>query len=55
MTQNQNTINYFNGNSLFINTPNGNEYGYISAWQGIRTLGSDIYLICGITRPKPNT
>jgi len=47
--QNNNQINYFNGNSLSIITPIGNEYGGISAWQGIRSLGSDIYLICGTT------
>ena len=52
---NKNIINYFNGNSLLINTPTGNEYGGISAWQGIRSLGSDIYLICGTTSPTPNT
>ena len=42
-------------NSLLINTPEGNEYGAISAWQGIRSLGSDIYLICGTTNPSANT
>jgi hypothetical protein len=52
--QNNNQINYFNGNSLSITTPIGNEYGGISAWQGIRSLGSDIYLICGTTNPNPN-
>jgi hypothetical protein len=51
---NNNKINYFNGNSLSITTPIGNEYGGISAWQGIRSLGSDIYLICGTTNPNPN-
>ena len=55
MTKNQNTINYYNGNSLLINTPQGYEYGGISAWQGLRSLGSDIYLICGTTNPSPNT
>ena len=57
MTENQNNtaINYFNANSLLVNTPQGNEYGGISAWQGIRSLGSDIYLICGTTNPSPNT
>jgi len=51
----ENTINYFNGNSLLINTQQGQEYGGISAWQGIRSLGSDVYLICGTTNPSPNT
>jgi len=52
---NNNIINYFNGNSLLINTPIDKEYGGISAWQGIRSLGSNIYLICGTTNPTPNT
>lgn len=55
MTINKNTINYFNGNNLLINTPNGLEYGGISAWQGIRSLGSNVYLMCGTTNPTPNT
>lgn len=55
MTENKNLINYFNGNSLLINTPQGKEHGGISAWQGIRSLGSNIYLICGTTNPTPNT
>jgi len=53
--ENNNIINYFNGNSLLINTPDMSEYGGISAWQGIRPLGSNIYLICGTTNPTPNT
>jgi hypothetical protein len=53
--KNTNIINYFNGNNLLINTPQGKEQGGISAWQGIRSLGSDIYLICGTTNPTPNT
>ena len=53
--ENNNIINYFNGNSLLINTPDRSEYGGISAWQGIRSLGSNIYLICGTTNPTPNT
>jgi hypothetical protein len=52
---NSNIINYFNGNNLLIDTPIGKEYGGISAWQGIRSLGSNIYLICGTTNPTPNT
>ena len=52
---NNNIINYFNTNSLLINTPIGKEYGGVSAWQGIRSLGSNIYLICGTTNPTPNT
>jgi len=53
--QNNTTINYFNGNKLLINTPIGEEYGGVSAWQGIRSLGSNIYLLCGTTNPTPNT
>lgn len=49
------TINFFNTNNSLINTPIGKEYGGISAWQGIRYLGSDTYLITGTTNPKPNT
>jgi hypothetical protein len=55
MTENENIINYFNGNNLLISTPEGKEYGGISAWQGIRSLGSNIYLICGTTNPTANT
>ena len=57
MTENSNNtvINYFNGKSLLINTPQGKIYGGISAWQGIRSLGSDIYLMCGTTDPTANT
>jgi hypothetical protein len=55
MNENENTVNYYNVNSLLVQTPQGNEYGGISAWQGIRSLGSDIYLICGTTNPMPNT
>ena len=57
MSENTNNtvINYFNGKSLLINTPQGQIYGGISAWQGIRSLGSDIYLMCGTTDPTANT
>jgi hypothetical protein len=48
-------VNYFNGNSLLVENPEGSQYGGISAWQGIRSLGSNIYLICGTTNPSPNT
>jgi hypothetical protein len=48
-------INYFNTNNLLIDTPIGQQYGGVSAWQGIRYLGSDTYLICGTTNPNPNT
>lgn len=54
-SKNKNIVNYFNGNSLLINTSSGQEYGGISAWQGIRSLGSNIYLICGTTNPSPST
>lgn len=40
---------------MLIKTPIGKNYGAISALQGIRSLGSDIYLICGTTNPNPNT
>lgn len=49
------TVNYYNTNGLLINTPVGIEFGGVSAWQGIRSLGSDIYLIVGTTNPTPNT
>jgi hypothetical protein len=49
------SINYYNTNNLNVDTPNGKQYGGVSAWQGIRYLGSDIYLICGTTNPSPNT
>ena len=52
---NDNIINYYNANSLLISTPQEEEYGGVSAWQGIRSLGSNIYLICGTTNPTPNT
>ena len=54
-TTNDNIINYFNTNNLLINTPIGQEYGGVSAWQGIRSLGSNIYLLCGTSNPTPNT
>ena len=47
-------IHYYNTNSLLIQTPNGLEYGGISAWQGIRYLGENTYIICGTTNPNPN-
>ena len=47
-------INYYNTNSLFVKTPNGLEYGGVSAWQGLRYLGENIYLLCGTTNPNPN-
>ena len=49
------TINYFNTNNSLIETPLGSQYGGVSAWQGIRYLGSDTYLISGTTNPDPNT
>ena len=55
MDKNKNIVTYFNGNSLLINTPTGQEYGGICVWQGIRSLGSNIYLICGTTNPSPTT
>lgn len=48
-------VHYYNGNSQNIQTPLGKEYGGISAWQGIRYLGDDNYLLCGTTNPTPNT
>lgn len=48
-------ITYYNGNSLWVNTPTGKEYGGISAWQGIRYIGSTTYVLCGTTNPNPNT
>ena len=47
-------VNFFNTNSALIETPKGPQYGGVSAWQGIRYLGSNIYLICGTTNPNPN-
>jgi hypothetical protein len=55
------TINYYNTKSLLINTPYGEKYGGVSAWQGIRDLGSNneqgtnVYLIVGTTDPKPTS
>lgn len=48
-------INYFNTNSLLIDTPIGKNYGGVNTWQGILYLGSNVYLICGTTDPNPNT
>lgn len=50
-----NQIIYFNTNNLLIDTPVGKQYGGVSAWQGIRYLGSENYLICGTTNPNPNS
>ena len=49
-----NKVNFFNTNDVLIDTPKGPQYGGVSAWQGIRFLGSDIYLLCGTTNPNPN-
>jgi hypothetical protein len=50
-----NEIKYYNTNSILVDTPTGKEYGGVSAWQGIRSLGSEQYIICGTTNPTPNT
>jgi hypothetical protein len=47
-------VNFYNAYNALIETPKGPQYGGISAWQGIRYLGSNIYLICGTTNPNPN-
>lgn len=47
--------NFYNTKNSLINTSIGKEYGGVSAWQGIRYLGSDTYLITGTTNPNPNT
>lgn len=47
-------VNFFNTNNSLIDTPKGPQYGGVSAWQGIRYLGSDVYLMCGTTNPNPN-
>lgn len=47
-------VNFFNTNSALIDTPKGPQYGGVSAWQGIRYLGADTYLLCGTTNPNPN-
>jgi len=51
----KNEVLYYNGNAQNIQTPLGKECGGISAWQGIRYLGADNYLLCGTTNPTPNT
>lgn len=59
-------INYYNSKSLLINVMNNGVpeiplYGGISAWQGIRDLGSNseqgtnVYLMVGTTNPSPTT
>lgn len=47
-------VNFFNTNGALIDTPKGPQYGGVSAWQGIRYLGSNTYLICGTSNPNPN-
>jgi trimeric autotransporter adhesin len=49
-----NNIEYYDTNCLLIDTPNGFEYGGVSAWQGIRRVCKDTYVICGTTNPNPN-
>jgi len=49
------TINFYNTKNSLINTPLGQQYGGVSAWQGIRYLGSETYLVSGTTNPDPNT
>lgn len=38
-------IQNYNTNNLLIDTPIGKQYGGVSAWQGIRSLGNDIYIM----------
>lgn len=46
---------YFNTNLLEIKTPSKDvENGGVSAWQGIRFLAENQYIICGTTNPSPN-
>lgn len=47
-------VNFYNINNALIETPKGPQYGGVSAWQGIRYLGSNIYLLCGTTNHNPN-
>ena len=54
-SNNKAIINYYNTNNILVDTPTGKEYGGVSAWQGIRSLGSNEYVLCGTTNPNPNT
>ena len=51
--KNNNIINYFNTNNLFINTPKENKD--VCAWLGIFSLDPNIYLLCGTTNSILNT
>ena len=42
-------IQYYNTSELSVYS----QYNNISAWQGIRYLGNEIYLICGTSGPNP--
>ena len=45
-SNNKAIINYYNTNNILVDTPTGKEYGGVSAWQGIRSLGSNEYVLC---------
>lgn len=48
-------VNYYNTNILPIRLPDNTvENGGVSAWQGIRYIAEDIYILCGTTNPNPN-
>ena len=49
------TIQYYNTNILPIKLPDNTiENGGVSAWQGIRYIAQDTYILCGTTNPNPN-
>jgi len=48
-------INLYNSKNLLVKTPQGEMTKGIYVWQGIRSLGNEVYLICGTTNPNPNT
>lgn len=44
-------IDYYDTKQLIVN----GIYNNISAWQGLRYLGNEVYLICGTSGPTPQT
>ena len=47
--------NVYNSKNILVKTPLGEITNGIYTWQGIRSLGNQVYLICGTTKPTPNT
>jgi hypothetical protein len=48
-------VKYYNTNLLPVLLPDNTiQNGGVSAWQGIRYIAEDTYILCGTTNPNPN-